>query len=86
MTKDTPYELEQVGATIRRLRMSKGFSQESFADACGLDRTYIGGVERGERNLGLKNLLKIARALGVSPAELLVDVSSDDGDPDAPFS
>ena len=45
-------------------------SQEAFADMCGLDRTYIGGVERGERNLSLINIEKIARTFEVSLAEL----------------
>ena len=73
-------QLQQIGAKVRRLRLAKGYSQESFADACGLDRTYIGGVERGERNLGLKNLLRIAEALGVPPSELLTDISVPGGE------
>ncbi len=72
-------QLQKVGKTIRLLRSAKGYSQEAFAEACGMDRTYIGGVERGERNLGLKNLLRIAQTLSVSPADLLVDISLDSG-------
>ena len=72
--------LQDVGKNVRLLRTTKGYSQEAFADACGLDRTYIGGVERGERNLGLKNFLKIAQTLGVPPAELLADISLDSGE------
>ena len=68
-----------LGKKIRLLRSAKGYSQEAFADACGLDRTYIGGVERGKRNLGLKNLLRIAQTLGVPPAELLADIPLDSG-------
>jgi transcriptional regulator with XRE-family HTH domain len=49
-------------------------SQEDLALACELDRTYIGGVERGERNLGLLNLVLIARALRVQPADLLAEL------------
>jgi len=45
-------------------------SQEAFADLCGLDRTYLGGIERGERNVALVNLEKIAKALNLSISEL----------------
>jgi len=58
------------GERVRELRKLKELSQESLALACGLDRTYIGGVERGERNISLLNIYKIAEALGVSPKEL----------------
>lgn len=57
-------------ANVRRLRTEGGFSQESFADACGLHRTYIGSIERGERNVSLDNIERIASALGVSIAAL----------------
>ena len=58
------------GERVRVLRKQKALSQESLALACGLDRTYIGGVERGERNISLQNIYKIAAALGVPPKEL----------------
>ena len=58
------------GVRVRELRKQMGFSQEGLALACGLDRTYIGGVERGERNISLLNIYKIAAALGVPPKEL----------------
>ena len=45
-------------------------SQEEFADLCGLDRTYVGGIERGERNVSLMNIEKVAKALRVSVSEL----------------
>ena len=61
---------EKVGKHIREIRMSKGYSQESFALKCGLHRTYIAGVEAGNRNISLENLNKIAEALDVSLAEL----------------
>ncbi len=64
-----------LGQTIRHLRAAKGFSQEAFASVCRLDRTYVGGIERGERNLSLKNLLRIANALEVAPSELLATIS-----------
>jgi len=58
------------GAKVRKLRLAKGLSQEAFADICGLHRTYIGAIERGERNVSLENIEKIAKALGVSIASL----------------
>jgi transcriptional regulator with XRE-family HTH domain len=59
------------GARVRVLRKAKGLSQEDLALACELDRTYIGGVERGERNISLINIHRIASALKVYPSELL---------------
>ena len=59
------------GDNLREIRKNKGFSQESLALACGLDRTYIGGVERGERNIILVNICKIADTLELHPAELM---------------
>ena len=53
-------------SALRELRTKKGLSQEALALDCGLDRTYIGGIERGERNVSLVNIEKIAAALGVS--------------------
>jgi len=58
------------GLRVRALRTQKGLSQEALALACDLDRTYIGGVERGERNVSLINIQKIAAALGVPSREL----------------
>ena len=60
-----------LGRVVRVLRAEKGFSQESFSDFVGLHRTYIGAIERGERNVSLQNLTRIAEALGLSPSELL---------------
>lgn len=59
------------GIRVRECRKKKNLSQENLALACGLDRTYIGGVERGERNISLINIHKIAFALGVSPGDLV---------------
>ena len=58
------------GKKVRILRLSAGLSQEQLANLCELDRTYIGGIERGERNPALKNIYRIAQALGVSLSEL----------------
>jgi transcriptional regulator with XRE-family HTH domain len=58
------------GKAVRQKRHKLGVSQEAFADLCGLDRTYIGGIERGERNVALLNIEKIAKALRLSLSEL----------------
>lgn len=57
---------------IRALRASMGFSQEDLAEHCGLHRTYIGSVERGERNISLENIERISAALGVTASQLLI--------------
>lgn len=67
----TSKEAKKLGAAIRRMREAADFSQESFADECGLHRTYVGSVERGERNVSLENIVVIATALGVRASELL---------------
>ncbi len=61
---------------MRAERERLGVSQEELADRAGMHRTYLGGVERGERNVSLLNLVRIARALRVSPAVLLKDFES----------
>ena len=58
------------GRALRRRRQRLGVSQEAFADMCQLDRTYIGGIERGERNVALVNIEKIAKTLRLTIAEL----------------
>jgi transcriptional regulator with XRE-family HTH domain len=58
------------GRAVRQRRHKLGVSQEEFADMCGLDRTYVGGIERGERNLALVNIEKIARTFRISLSEL----------------
>jgi transcriptional regulator with XRE-family HTH domain len=63
--------LKRFGDKVRRLRAQKGItSQMELAFKVGLDRTYIGGIERGERNVALKNIERLAKALGVSIEEL----------------
>ncbi|MCY3921347.1 MAG: helix-turn-helix transcriptional regulator [Chloroflexi bacterium] len=61
------------GRRVRRLRRLRGLSQEALALRCGLDRTYVGGVERGERNISLLNIHRIARGLGLPVRDLFAD-------------
>ena len=63
--------LKAFGERVRELRKKSGMSQEAFADKCGLDRTYIGGIERGERNVSLRNIALIANMLDVSISTLM---------------
>ncbi len=62
-----------LGKRVRELRLRTGLSQERFAARAGLDRTYYAGIERGERNPSVKQLAKIAAALGVSIAALFTE-------------
>jgi transcriptional regulator with XRE-family HTH domain len=68
-----------LGQAIRQLRLAAGISQEGLADRCGMHRTYVGGIERGERNVSFRNLLKLADALDVRPSELLARYESFSG-------
>ena len=61
----------RVGANLRRIRAARGTSQEAYALELGWDRTYVGGLERGERNLTLDTLEELAQRVGVDPLELL---------------
>lgn len=61
----------RVGQNVRKFRQTKDWSQEEFADQCGLHRTYVSGVERGVRNPTITVLQKIAKALKVSAGQLL---------------
>jgi transcriptional regulator with XRE-family HTH domain len=66
-----------LGKRIRKRRLEKKFSQEAFADHCGLHRTYMGGIERGEHNLTLHTALTIARGLEISLAELVSEIEKE---------
>jgi transcriptional regulator with XRE-family HTH domain len=63
--------LKALGGRIRDLRLKSGYSQEAFADYCGVHRTFMGTVERGESNISFTNLAKIATALDITLAGLL---------------
>lgn len=67
--------LTEFGENVRRLRLSAGLSQEELAQRSGLHRTYVSDVERGVRNIGLANTVKLAHALGVEPARLLEGIA-----------
>jgi ribosome-binding protein aMBF1 (putative translation factor) len=57
------------GRCVRQIREQQGLSQEKLAELANVHRTYISSVERGQRNIGLDNIISLARALGVSPAQ-----------------
>lgn len=61
---------KKFGDRVRLLRTNAGLTQEALAAKCGLDRSYIGSVERGERNISLENICRIAAAIGVEAKEL----------------
>lgn len=63
----------QFGARLRQLRKARGLSQEAVALSCDLDRSYLGAIERGERNVSLVNIHRVARALRLNVAEFFCD-------------
>jgi transcriptional regulator with XRE-family HTH domain len=73
MNRDDIQFLRQIGDRIRERRIALAWTQADLADKCGLHRTFIGSVERGERNVAILSLRRIAKALRVNPAELLAD-------------
>ena len=68
---DNSDPLEAFGRRVRELRLERGVSQEDFAKIVGLDRTYISSLERGKRNVSLRNIHRLAEALGVAMRDLL---------------
>lgn len=66
-------ELRALGDAIKRRRSALGLSQEALAHAAEIDRSYVGGIERGEHNVAMANLLKICVSLNVAPSTLLAD-------------
>jgi transcriptional regulator with XRE-family HTH domain len=75
MAKADPV-LRAFGFSVKRLRETKGFTQENLAERAGLDRTYLSDIERGTRNPGVKNVVCIAKALGVSASRLMEGVGA----------
>jgi transcriptional regulator with XRE-family HTH domain len=68
-------ELKTVlGKRVREMRSKKGFSQEAFADHCGLHRTYMGGIERGEHNLTIETLMTVSKGLEITMSDLLAGI------------
>ena len=71
-------QLILLGKRVRELRTAKNWSQEEFANVSGFHRTYIGQIERGEKNISFENLIKLASVLGVTASELLSVLDSGD--------
>ena len=69
-------ELVKFGETVRAQRKKQGYSQEAFGDACGIDRSYMGGIERGDHNLALINIFKIVRTLEMKPSQFFRDLDA----------
>jgi transcriptional regulator with XRE-family HTH domain len=70
--------LRRLGVRIRELRTRRGWSQEAFADVAGVHRTYMGHLERGEKNVSFLSILRVANALGVTLSELLAGLEKGD--------
>lgn len=68
---------KRLGRAVRRLRTTANYSQEGFADVVEVHRTYMGAVERGEVNISLDNIEKIARSLGMTAGELLLEAEKE---------
>jgi len=66
--------LVRFGEAVRRLRKERKLSQEGFGAICDIDRSYMGGIERGEHNLALVNIMKIVKGLNMQPSELFKEL------------
>ena len=75
MVAEDSQALREFGSRVREQRRRRGLSQEGLAEQAGLHRTYIGSVERGERNISLVNILVLAEALDVDAGELVTDLT-----------
>ena len=71
--------LKLIGDEIRRKRVASDLSQEELASLSNLHRTYVGSIERGERNISLRNIVSIAIALKCKPSQLLVGIDQEIG-------
>ena len=65
-----------IGKVLKKHRVEKGFSQEKLALQCGLDRTYIGLLERGHRNPTIKTIFSISKSLSIPPHKLIKEIES----------
>ncbi|WP_307316701.1 helix-turn-helix domain-containing protein [Ectopseudomonas alcaliphila] len=72
-TQDQDQSLVRLGRAVRARRGQQTLSQEALADAAGIDRSHMGKIERGERNVTFLNIARIASALGCKPSDLLLD-------------
>ena len=68
-------DLVALGQKVRRFRLEAGLSQEELADRSGLHRNYVGGIERGERNVGVLAFIRLAAALDTTPSELFAELN-----------
>lgn len=77
MVTRSTYARQLFARNLRIARLARGLSQEALADLAGLHRTYVGSVERGERNISLDNIERLATALALQPHELLLGYKND---------
>jgi transcriptional regulator with XRE-family HTH domain len=71
LTRERSHVTTDFGLRVRKLRLGRGLSQEKLAELAGIHRTYVGSLERGERNVALMNIVRVAAALDVDPADLV---------------